>query len=209
MKKIFILILIAVITIIIIATFFIKTEYKGAILGNNISKSDNTDILNISSYEANVTVEVYSNKNTNKYVINQKYASPNTFMQEVIEPSNMKGLTITSNGDSTTLENKLLNLKTLYENFNGDSSNLNLISFIEEYKEGTGSKTEETKDEKVMQTKITNSKNKYQMYQNLYISKSTNLPTKMEILDVNKNITVYILYNEISLNKTSKDKILK
>lgn len=59
-----------------------------------------------------------------------------------------------------------------------------------------------------MKTKITKSQNKYQMYQNLYINKKTKLPTKMEILDINKNRTVYILYNEITLNKTSKKDIM-
>ena len=59
-----------------------------------------------------------------------------------------------------------------------------------------------------MKTKITKNQNKYQTYQNLYISKNTNLPTKMELLDINKNITVYILYNEIKVNQTKKGDIL-
>lgn len=205
-KKIIFLVLIFFLILSIL--IFIKIEYKTMKLGNNISKSDNTDILNISSYEAKITIEVHSNKNTNKYIINQQYISPNLFKQEIVEPNNIKGLTIISNGESTTLENKILNLKTIYENFNGDSSNLSLISFIEEYKEGTGSKKQETKDEIIMETEITKSINKYQKYLNLYISKSTNLPTKMEILDINKNITVYILYNEISINNKNKESIL-
>jgi len=208
MKKKFIFILIVVLLITTIGVIFLlKLEYKGNKLGNNISKSDNTDILNISSYEAKVTIEVHSNKNTNKYVINQRYVGPDMFTQEVIEPSNIKGLTITKEGEKTILENKTLDLKTLYENFKGDSSNLSLISFIEEYKEGTGNKEEETENERIMQTEITKSKNKYQNYQKLYISKSTNLPTKMEILDINKNTTIYILYNEIKLNQINKKSV--
>ena len=65
---------------------------------------------------------------------------------------------------------------------------------------------EENEQEIAIKTKI--DKNKYQMYQCLYISKITNLPTKMEILDINKNTTVYILYNEIKINKTSKEDVL-
>lgn len=208
MKKKLIYILIVIIIIGAIVTIFIKNEYKNTKMGNNISKSDNVDILNISSYEATVTIEIHSNKNTNKYIMKQQYVSPQNFKQEILEPENIKGLTITTDGKSTTLENKKLNLKTLYEEFGGDSSNLSLISFIEEYKEGTGNKIEETDMEKIMETEITKSKNKYQKYQKLYISKSTNLPTKMEIQDINKNITVYILYNEIKINKTKKEDII-
>ena len=69
MKKKFIL---AILIFLIISIFILaKFEYKKLFSGNNISKSDNTDILNISSYEATIEVEVFSNKNTNKYLIKQ------------------------------------------------------------------------------------------------------------------------------------------
>lgn len=203
-KIIFMLLIFSAILIFIL----VKFEYKNKVSGNNISKSDNTDILNISSYEANVTIEVKSNKNTNKYVANQKYVAPNTFKQEILEPQSIKGLTIVTDGGNVTLENKTLNLKTLYENFNGNVSNLSLVSFIEEYKNDSEAEVEETEEEIIMKTRINKNQNKYQMYQNLYINKKTKLPTKMEILDINKNRTVYILYNEITLNKTSKKDIM-
>lgn len=184
---------------VVLIFILIKFEYKSAVSGNNISKSDINDILNISSYEALVEVQVYSNKNTNKYLMKQKYEKPNKFSQEVLEPNSIKGLTIISDGENTTLENKNLGLKNVYENFKGEPSNLNLISFINEYKEGTGNEVEELADEIILTTKITKNYNKYQAYQNLRISKNTNLPTKMEILDINRNRVVYILYNEIKI----------
>ncbi len=195
------IIIVSLIFFAILIFIFVKFEYKNAISGNNINKSDINDILNISSYEALVEVQVCSNKNTNKYLMKQKYEKPNKFSQEVLEPNSIKGLTIISNGENTVLENKRFELKSLYENFKGDSSNLGLISFINEYKEGTGNGVEETEEEIIMKTKITKNYNKYQTYQNLYIRKSTNLPTKMEILDINKKVMVYILYNEIKINK--------
>lgn len=184
---------------VVLIFILIKFEYKSAVSGNNISKSDINDILNISSYEALVEVQVYSNKNTNKYLMKQKYERPNKFSQEVLEPNSIKGLTIISDGENTILENKNLGLKNVYENFKGEPSNLSLISFINEYKEGTENEVEELAEEIIMKTKITSKSNKYQAYQNLHISKNTNLPTKMEILDINRNRVVYILYNEIKI----------
>lgn len=204
-KKVILIVLIFLIISVFIFAIF---EYKKLFSGNNISKSDKTDILNISSYEATIEVEVYSNKNTNKYVIKQKYVEPNIFSQEIINPSNISGLTIVSNGEETILENKAYSLKTVYENFKGKASNLSLVSFIEAFNADEESKIEENQEEKIMKTKIKDSSNKYQKYQNLYISKKTNLPTKMEILDVNQNRTVYILYNEIVINKTNPRDIL-
>lgn len=184
--------------ILLIVFIFLKTEYKGTYLGNNISE---IDILNISSYEATVEINVISNKNQNKYIMKQQYKKENIFKQEVLEPNPLKGLTITSSGNSVTIENKILDLKNVYENLGGNISNLNLVSFIHNYKNGNKNEVEETEDERIMKTEIKDSKNKYQMYQNLYLGKSTNLPTKMEILDVNKNVTVYILYREINVNR--------
>ena len=42
----------------------------------------------------------------------------------------------------------------------------------------------------------------------LYIDKSTGNPLKMEITDINQNITVYILYNEVKINSLDKQNIL-
>lgn len=192
-KKIFVILILFIVSIFIV--------YKVVNLGNNTIKSDNVDILNISSYEAEVTVEVHSNKNTNKYIMKQTYKKPNYFSQEIVEPSQIKGLTITNDGEKVTIKNKRLESENIYENFNGNISNLSLISFINQYQNGEDSKEEETEKEIIMKTKIEKSHNKYQMYQNLYINKETKLPTKMEILDINKNISVYILYNEIKINQ--------
>lgn len=203
MKKIIILIFI------ICTIIFLCFAYKKNILGNNINKSDYNNILNISAYEAIAEVEIYSNKNTNRYVLKQMYFEPNIFKQEVIEPENLKGFTITFDGTNLNLEHRSLELQKKiidYSSMQGNS--LSLISFIEEYKNNPNNEEEETQNEKILKLKINNSKNKYVMYKKLYINKNNNLPSKMEILDINQNRTVYILYREIKINKTSKEDVL-
>lgn len=118
MKKKLVLGISGFLLILIFIFIFAKSEYKDTVSGNNNIKSDNTDILNISSYEATVTVEVHTNKNTNKYILKQKYSAPNIFSQEVLEPENIKGLKITNNESETILENTRLGLKSIYEDFN-------------------------------------------------------------------------------------------
>lgn len=109
-KLLCIIAIIFAVCIIGIATicFFRKNDYKTQEFGNtNIKSAEKIKeyILNISSYEADISLEVTSNKNTNKYRIIQKYASPNLFKQEVIEPSNIKGLTTTYDGSNLKIEN--------------------------------------------------------------------------------------------------------
>lgn len=206
MKKKYIIALFIFFLIVII---FVQIAYKLSNSGNNISKSDDSDILSIKSYEAVIEVEIYSNKNTNKYIINQKYHEPNIFKQEILEPENIKGLTTTFDGENLIIENKALSLRKIYEKYNCIQGNLlSLICFVEEYKEADKKEETEKEEEKVIKIELKNSTNKYEKYKILYINKETNLPTKMEILDINQNRTVYILYKEIKINKISKEEVL-
>ena len=81
-KKYWIILLIIVIGI--SGIFFYKNRVKNSKIGNNKTSQEIVDyILNISSYEVNVTVNVTSNKNSNKYILKQTYQEPNKSTQEV------------------------------------------------------------------------------------------------------------------------------
>lgn len=211
-KPLIILILIVILAIIIFIYFFNKSNYKTSKSGNNNLKSisDFEDyILNISSYEANISVEVTSNKNSNKYVINQKYSQPNIYKQEALEPSNIKGVITTYDGNTLKLQNTNLELSKIYENYEYISDNyLCLHHFIENYKNSEDKSIKEENENIKMEVKLKDSNNKYNKYQVLYIDKKTGKPLKMEIQDVNQNMLVYILYNEIKINSEAKEEAL-
>lgn len=192
-KKILIIFIKIIIIIIIIFTFFYFYMAKKNKFGNNINSQEMvTNILNLTSYEATIEVDVKSNKNTNKYIIKQKYKSPNYIEQEVLEPTNIKGVKIINKDNQLSIENTQLNLKTIYENYSYLSENdMDLISFINEYKEQNSNNCQEEKDTIIMKTK-----NKV-----LYIDKKSGKPLKMQIEDANKNIAVYILYREVNVNR--------
>ena len=205
-KKYWIILLVIIIAIVII--FFSKNTAKVFKNGNNKNSQEIVDyILNISSYSVNITVEVSSNKNHNKYILKQKYVSPNISTQEVIEPSNIAGIKITNDGTNLKLENSNLNLSTVFENYNylGDNC-LDLISFIENYKQNTESTFIEEENQIIMKTKSGN-ENRYTKNKTLYIDKKSCKPSKLEIKDNNEKTTVYILYNEVEINSTNKEDI--
>ena len=81
--------------LVIIGLLVSKKMIKNTKMGNNMSSQQIVDyILNINSYKANISVQVNSNKNTNKYVLEQEYNSENERTQVVIEPSNIAGVKI-------------------------------------------------------------------------------------------------------------------
>ncbi len=183
-----------IILALMILIIFILVNKKNKI-GNNINSQEmESNILNTNYYELIADIEIKSNKNQNKYVIKQKYQKNEKennieTEQEVLEPSNIAGVKIIKQNNKLIIENTNLDLKSIYENYNYISdNNLDLITFIEEYK-NDNNKIYKTEKEKL----IMKVKNK-----TLYIDKKTNKPIKMEIQDANKNIAVYILYREVS-----------
>lgn len=208
-KKIFFVVIIIILILAIFFGFFYKKAIKVFKTGNNKTSQEIVDyILGISSYEVKVTVEVNSNKNSNKYILKQQYVSPNISTQEVIEPSNIAGIKLINDGTSLTLKNSQLDLSTVFENYTylGDNC-IDLISFIEDYKKSEESNYEENETQIIMKT-ISQNSNKYTKYETLYVDKETANPTKLEIKDDNEKTTVYILYNEVKINSTNKEEVL-
>ena len=202
MKKKYWLILL-IIVIILGGIFFYQNRVKNSKSGNNKTSQEIVDyILNISSYEVQTTVNVTSNKNSNKYILKQTYQSPNISTQEVIEPSNIAGIKIENNGTNLKLENSQLNLNKILENYNylGDNC-LDLYSFIEDYKNSEKSQFEEKDTEIIMKT-CSNIENIYIQEKILHIDKKTMNPTQMEIKDNKQKTTINILYNEVKVNST-------
>ena len=201
MKKIVFYVIILI--LIILISFYIF-NYKVSKTGNNISINKSADnikeyILNINSYKAKISVTINSNKNTNEYVLQQEYKAPNISKQEIVEPSNLKGVTIEYDGKDLKLTNTNLTLSKVFEGYNNIGQNvLFLNDFIEEYKNNEKSEYIELENEIIMKTQ--NEKNKYLSSKSLYIDKKTAKPVKMEVKDITQNITVYILYNEIEIN---------
>lgn len=209
-KPIIVLILILLLTILTFYFFINKNNKlfnKNFNIGNNITNKSIQEIeeyiLNISSYEAKLEATVQSNKNTNKYILKQKYINSKLEEQVVMEPSNIEGLTILYENGKLTVNNTKLNLQTVYDNYEEiTQNNLWLNSFIEEYKNNNNRSISEDSNYVIM---TVNTANNYEKVETLYINKNTGNPEKMIIQDKNQKNMVYILYNEIRINNLSKE----
>ena len=201
MKKKYYLILLFIIFIISVGFIFYKNSIKNLKIGNNKNSQEIVDyILNLSSYEAEVTVNITSNKNSNKYILKQKYQKDKEHIQEVIEPSNIAGVKIINDGKNLKIENSNLNLNEIIENYtNLENNNLDLSMFIDEYKNSNESNYEEKDDEIIMKVK-NDKENIYVKEKILYINKKTYKPVKLEIKDNKQKERIYILYNEVEIN---------
>ena len=196
-----ILYILIILIIILLGVIIYKNVIKKSKNGNNMNSQEIVDyILNKTTYTAKISVQVNSNKNTNKYILNQKFNSENESMQEVIEPSNIAGVKIIKKDGNLKIENTTLNLSKIFENYKGLGENcLDLNTFIDDYKKNEKSNFEENDKEIIMKTKSSN-RNKYTENKILYINKESKLPTKLIIEDNNQNMTINIQYNEIEFN---------
>lgn len=209
-RKIIITIIIILVLIIGVINFikFNNRTAKNSKIGNNSTSQEIVDyILSINSYKAKIEVEVKSNKNSNKYKMNQEYIDQENNTQEVIEPSNIQGIKIIREGKNLKIENTKLSLTKIIEDYKDiTQNNLDLINFIENYKNNSNSKWREENNQIIMETTV-QTDNRYQKYETLYISKENAEPIKMEIKDTNQNTIIYIIYNEIKINKTADQKV--
>lgn len=186
--------------IIFFLIFFLKNNYKNIKVGNNSIEEVEEYILNISSYEAKLELTVKSNKNTNRYIILQRYNKENKTKQVVLEPENIAGLEIEYDGQNLILRNTKLNIEKVYENYKYLTDNFfTLETFIAEYKQLKNNKTNlyEESENIIMEVEV--NKNKYVYKKTLYIDKNSLEPTKLMIQDINEENIVYILYNEIEI----------
>ena len=136
-KKIFYIII--VILLIVLGVFIYKNVIKKSKIGNNMSSQEIVDyILNVSNYKSNVTIQVNSNKNTNKYILKQEFNLESGSIQEVIEPANIAGVKIIRKEGNLKIENTNLNLSTIFENYQGlEENSLDLSTFIEDNNQNT------------------------------------------------------------------------
>ena len=199
-KKIFFTLLIIILIIFLLFILF-KIMTKNRKNGNNMNSQEIVDsILGLSSYKSKINVQVNSNKNQNKYILWQEYNTENGCVQEVIEPENIAGVKIVKKDNNLRIENSQLDLKKIFENYSGlEDNSLDLINFINEYKENSKSEFEEKNGEIIMKTK-TDKNNPYLTNKKLYINKEKISPTKLIIQDNNNNTRIIIEYIEIELN---------
>ena len=194
-----------IIIICLISIFFIFIAYKNLKFGNNESNKSAEEIkkyiMNIDSYVATIEVTVNSNKNTSKYLLKQEYSKNNMMKQTVIKPENIQGIELEYKDGSLIINNSRLNLSKIYNEYPYVSDNvLWLSSFSDCYKNNVEqTKVFEENNELVIEINPKN--NEYFATRKLYLEKGTGKPKRMEIKDANKNTLMYILYNEISINK--------
>lgn len=202
-KKFFSFCVVAIICLIII--FFICIAYKNFKFGNNESNKSAEEIkksiMNIESYVATIEVTVNSNKNTNKYLLKQEYSKNGLAKQIVIKPENIAGIETEYKDGSLIINNSRLNLSKIYSEYPYVSDNvLWLNSFSEFYRSNMEqAKVYEKNGEIIIEINPKN--NGYCVTRTLFLEKGTGKPIRMEIKDENKNTLIYILYNEISINK--------
>ena len=199
-KKVFITIIFFLIIFLII---YLVINYKSLKNGNTISiknkESVEEYILNINEYEAEIEVTVCSNKNENTYSLKQ--ISKNNYSYQETLDEDMQKIIVENKDGKVIIKNNSLQLEKIYESYEYVLENtLYLTSFVEEYRNSEEKEIIEENDYYIINLKLNDSKNKYIVFKTLYINKDTSKIEKLEIEDINKNRTIYILYKEITIN---------
>ena len=102
---------------------------------------------------------------------------------------------------SLEIKNTEISASKIYQNYPYITNNyLFITDFFDKYRNSNQKEIKEQNDKIIMQCENTEKTNKYNTKQILTINKDELKPEKLEIIDVNNNCRVYILYNEIEFN---------
>lgn len=189
-----------VFAIICISIFFIF-YYIFSILGNNKNRSQEEiveKLLNdICKYEANITVEVSSNKNENVYEMYQEVAETSSKLI-VKSPKEIENLVIENEGNKLKIKNTKLNAEKIYEKYEPVlNNNLFLNVFSKDCRENDINYYKKD-DILILEVKV-NSFNTYSKYKELHYDLTSNLPKELLIKDITKKTSIRIIYNDIKI----------
>lgn len=176
--------------------------YIFSILGNNKNRSREEVVEKLlkdfCSYEANITVEVFSNKNKNIYEMYQ-LVEDNKSKLTIKVPEEIEGLTIINEDNKLKIENAKLNVEKIYQDYETIlNNNLFLNTFSKEVFENDLNCYEKD-TELILELKLNNNSNTYAKYKELHFDLETNLPKELLIKDNTKKTSIRIIYNDIKI----------
>lgn len=195
-KKIFIM------CMVFLCLFLCVFGYKFFIVGNNknIESIEQVSdyVLNIENYNIEAKVTVYSNKNSNTYMLKQ-YKKDGYQKQEIMDDENY-GLVIENEGGKVTIKNTILDVASVFENYKEITNNsIGLDSFIDDYKSSEKVDVVEDDEYYVLNVRVMGTRNKYTENKSLYVNKRSSQIEKIEVRDVNNNTTVFIEYTRFEI----------
>lgn len=176
--------------------------YIFSIFGNNKNRSQEEiveSLLNrICNYEANITVEVTSNKNQNIYQMYQEVKEDSSKLI-LKEPEEVKDLIIENKDNKLKISNTKLNVEKVYENYEPIlNNNMFLNTFSKECLENELNYYQ--KDEVlILEVKLNNNFNTYAKYKELHFDLKSDVPKELIIKDNTKRTTIRIIYNDIKI----------
>lgn len=187
----------AVICIIVFFIFY----YIFCLFGNNKDRNQNEfveDILKkLECYEANIDVIIRSNKNENRY--NMQQIVDKDYSKLILNtPDNVKGLILEINNKTLRVSNRKIEMEKIFENYKFINDNLLFLStFIEDYKDNKSTIYEENGE--IFIEILLKHNNTYIKSKTLYLDKQTNMPNRLIIKDEAQNINTSIIYNDIKI----------
>lgn len=169
------------------------------------------NIMDMDSYEADITVKYLSNKGENEYILNQTIKKDGKYILHTMSPKDVEGNIILFDGDIVWQYNPRLDSKISV----GDKDKLvrkqlSIFAFLENHLKSNdvSVQTANTKDGVyTILEAIIPGDNKYISSEKLWINNETKTPEKLIIYDADGKERVFITYRNFKYNPKIEDSI--
>lgn len=153
----------------------------------------------LESYEAQISVTFYSNKNENTYLVRQQAQKDGKYRMEILEPAEFSGVTTLSDGQSVMQTDPSIRGMVKAKN-TPIRATLLLHTFIKNYTPGDGTFSQDEEGTAVMKAAYSSGTDKAASGV-LRFNTATRQPESLEILDRAGNVSLRILYRSFEANK--------
>ncbi len=162
------------------------------------------------SYSCLTSISVTGNKSTKTYELKQIFKKPDKYIIEVVSPEDSKGCKMLYNGNQIWLSHPKIEQSETIKDYTTDFSNKDLFlgyflrNFITIENSSLSSDIIEGKEYLVLATELPGN-NRYRNSEKLWINKNDFIPYKMEILNIEQEVTTRIFFDNFKYDVKIND----
>lgn len=155
-------------------------------------------------YTCKANMKFFSGEKNSKYVIREKYSSPDKYRLQILEPKESKGIIILNTKGKVFIEHPSINQSISLVSIKSLNKQMLIGDFYENMSQAKMLTSERINNKKYLVFEFElKERNKYRSYGKVWIDRKNYTPYKLKVYDENSSVQVEITYDKFRFVKTN------